>query len=251
MTADPSSSPWGAGRWTMTVVAFAAVLGVSAGRLTRWPELPPIVPAPHPEFLLDLSPTANQDSTGVLGNPTGFALGDPHGFSEAAAAQLPRNAYTLAEFKAAPTWLKLDREGQRLGRPVPLAAVPSRSDRLPVPSLPLSLQPAPLVPATNRVGIDAAFSQRPLLRLGAVPAPVDEVLPATVVEVGVNPWGQVVSARVVSASGSAAADRSALEASRGALFAPLPTRLKTADAVLTEMQWGRLIFTWGGGMPLR
>lgn len=251
MTTGPSSAAWGAGRWVVTVLAFAAVLGGSAGLLTRWPQLPPIVATPHPEFLLNLATAVGGSPDDVLPNPTGFALGDPHGFSGAAAAHLPRNAYTLAEFKAAPTWLRLDHDGQRLGRPVPLAAVQARSDRLPVPSLPLSLQPAPLVPATNRVAVDAAFARRPLLRLGAVPPPVDEVLPATVVEVGVNPWGQVVSARVVAASGSAAADRSALEASRGALFAPLPNRLKSADAVLTELQWGRLVFTWGSGVPLR
>lgn len=251
MTTGSANQEWGVARWLATVLGLAAALAGSIVGLTRWPTLQPTVAVPHPDFLFDLGAAAGRSVDAALPDPTSFALGDPHGFSGAAARQLPRNAYTLAEFKSAPAWLKLDPEGRRLGEPARLAAVQSRPDRLPVPTLPLSLQPAPLVPASNRVAADAAFAKRPILRIATGLPPLGEVLEATVVEVGVNPWGQVVAARVVNASGSPAADKSALEASRGALFAPLPGRLKSAEAVLTELQWGRLTFNWGGGVALR
>ncbi len=251
MTTGSANYEWGVARWLATVLGLAATMAWSVVGLTRWPVFSPTEAVPHPDYRFELAPPGGRSSEAVLPDPTGFALGDAQGFSGAAARQLPRNAYTLAEFKSAPAWLKLDLEGQRLGEPARLAAVQARPDRLPVPTLPLSLQPAPLVPASNRVVADDAFAKRPILRITTGMPSFGEVLQATVVELGVNPWGQVVAARVVNASGSLAADKSALEASRGALFAPLPGRLKSAEAVLTELHWGRLTFNWGGGVPLR
>jgi hypothetical protein len=251
MTTATPNLGWGAGRWLGMVLGLAALLAGSVGGLTRWPTLPPAVSAPHPDYVFAVATGADQADDQGLPDPTSFALGDPHGFSGAAARQLPRDPYTLAEFKAVPLWLAPDSEGQRLGQPVALAAVQPRPDRLAVPTLPLSVQPAPLVSVTNRIVTEASLADRPLIRVATLPPPVGEVLQATVVEVGVNPWGQVVAARVVGLSGSPSTDRAALEASRGALFAPLPQRLKAADAVLTDLQWGRLIFNWGGGVSLR
>jgi TonB family protein len=249
MTAAPNQD-WGPGRWLVTVLSLAGIMGASVAGLTRWPALPPAVEIPHPDYLFDPRPTAEPMGE-LLPLPTGFALADPKGFSGAALRLRPGQSYTLEEFKAAPRWLGMDLAAQRLGQAAALAAIPPKAERLPVPAVPLNLKPAPLVSANTVVATGPALGGRALVKIATVAPPVGEVLPASVVEVGINPWGQVIVARLVSSSGSPGVDQAAVAAARAALFAPLPGRLQAADSALTDLQWGRLNFNWGGGLPLR
>jgi TonB family protein len=249
MTAVPDHE-WGPGRWLVTVLSLAGLMGASVAGLTRWPALPPTQEIAHPDYLFDPRPPA-QPVGELLPLPTGFALADPKGFSGAAERLRPGQAYTIETFKAAPRWLGMDPSAQRLGQAAPLAAIPPKAERLPVPAMPLASKPAPLVSASTVVATGAALGGRALLKIATVPPPVGEVLPASVVEVGVNPWGQVIVARLIGSSGSPTVDQAAVAAARGALFSPLPGRLKAAESALTELQWGRLNFNWGGGLPLR
>lgn len=251
MNPATASGEWGAARWLSTVLGLTVLLGGSVKLLTRWPMLPPAREIPHPAYLFNPGVAGGVQGSEWLPDPMGFALADPDGFSGAAARLRPGQSYALAEFRANPEWLRMDRSGRRLGESVPLPPIQPRPDRLPVPAIPLSLRPAPLVPTNTVVTADPSLAGRSLREMVAVVPPSGEVLPAAVVEVAVNPWGQVVVARLVDSSGSPAADRLALSAARSARFDALSGRLKSEGSVFTELQWGRLTFNWGGGLALR
>lgn len=180
-----------------------------------------------------------------------FAAPDRRGFSGTAERLRPGLGYSVAEFKVEPNWLAMDRSAQRLGAPPPLASVRPRPERLPVSMVPLSAAPAPLTPSNTQAKLDPELRHRQLLQISTAVPPAGEVFPPAVVEVGINPWGQVLSVRIVTSSGSPAADRVALDAARTARFSPLLGRPKSAEAVFAELEWGRLIFNWGNSPALR
>lgn len=251
MSAAATSGVWGVGRWVIVIGGLALVAGSSAQFLTRWPQLPPAAEIAHPDYLFDPRTDGPSITDELLPDPTAFATPDPRGFSGAADRLRPGQRYSVAEFKAAPNWLTMDRAAQRLGEPPPLASVRLRPERLPVPTVPLSVAPAPLTSGTTLTTVEPELRHRQLLQMNTAVPPVGEVLPPTVVEVGINPWGQVLSVRVVASSGSPTADRAALDAAHGARFSPLPGRPKSAEAVFAELEWGRLTFNWGNGPALR
>ncbi len=251
MNTMAASESWGAGRWVAVIFGLAALTAGSAKFLTRWPQLPPATELPHPEYLFDPRADLPTPTDELLPDPTSFAAPDPRGFSGAADRLRPGQRYSVAEFKASPNWLAMDRAAQRLGEPPPLAGVRLRPERLPVPTVPLSQAPAPLTSADTQSTVDSDLRHRQLLRMNSAVPPAGEVLPPTVVEVGINPWGQVLSTRLVVSSGSPTADRAALEAARSARFSPLPGRPKSAESVFAELEWGRLTFAWGNGPGLR
>lgn len=240
-------------RWLILFLLLAGGLTASLLGLTRWPGLPAPVVGEHPAYLLDVRPERAPDAgLSWLGNPLEFAQGDVHGFAGAVSRQRPHTEYRVAEWQESPRWLGLDPALRRLGAAPAVAPVKLPEPKLSVPLLPVSLRPAPLARMENAVERSGALAQRRLLQIEAVAPPVGEVLPAVVVEVAVNPWGQVVTTRILTPSGSAATDAAVLRASRAARFEPLPRRLGRPEAVLTELEWGRLTFQWGAaGVPLR
>jgi len=251
MSATAATETWSVGRWFAAIAGLAMLAGSSAQFLTRWPQLPPANEFSHPDYLFDPRTDGAAATDEMLPDPLVFATPDPRGFSGTADRLRPGQRYSVAEFRAAPNWLAMDGSAQRLGTPPPLATVRLRPERLPVPTVPLSAAPAPLTSSTTQATLDPELRHRRLLQISTGVPPVGEVLPPAVVEVGINPWGQVLAARIVTSSGSPAADRVALDAARTARFSPLPGRPKSAEAVFAELEWGRLTFSWGNGPALR
>lgn len=244
---------WAATRWVVVFAGIATLLVASIVSLTRWPTLPEPVLTERPSFVLDVPADSGTSSPQLdwVGDPTQFATGDPRGFSGSALRQLPRTEYRLTEWQESPKWLKLDSELRRLGRIPPQAPAAHPPHELPVPLLPVTIQPTPLLGADTKVSASQPLPGRALLNIDPVTPPAGELFPAAVVEVAVNSWGQVVTARLLASTGSAPLDAAVLKASRGARFEARKGRITNPDAALTDLERGRLTFTWGSGNSLR
>ena len=110
--------------------------------------------------------------------------------------------------------------------------------------------PGETVPQQSRIRIQGALARRELLsRLQPPSWPHSEILSNTTVQLVVDASGQPFSATLLSRSGLAAADESALRMVTEARFKPLP--LPTGLAARTgsvgkgeDLTWGRIIFEW-------
>ncbi len=245
----PSTMPppgWTPTRRAVVSLVLAGVLAGAVAGLTRWPELPsPQLTGPA-RLHLDMGWSGSMASSFPLAaDPTQFALSDPHGFSGAAERALPRGDYELAEFTEPPTWLAIDAVARRAGRvpPLPAPQAPSRSDA------PLALEGEPpasaLLPATSQVVVRGGLADRPLAAALDVPSwPSAEPLPATVVEIGVSPEGDVLLARAVVPCGVKAADDAAVALARTARFAPKGGTPRTGSLATAELTWGEIVFQW-------
>ena len=245
----PLSTPspvWSPTRWAVVSVLFAAVLVGGARGLTRWPSLSSPTPPGLPQLQLALGQAKPFSAIDPLvPDPTLFALDDPHGFSGSAARALPRAGYEVAEFIEPPTWLAMDAAAKRAGQAPPLTALPSRrrTDVLPAvagePAAPGLLAENPLV--TVRGGL----ADRPLIEPLKLPVwAAAEVLPATVVEIGVNPDGEVLLVRLVVPSGFKPADAAAVALARTVRFTAKGESPRGSSLGAADLAWGELVFPW-------
>jgi TonB family protein len=178
-----------------------------------------------------------------LEDPMLFAAAHPHGFSGVAWVKKPQRNYALQTRLPAQTYLDT-RAG--LG----IFSSQSESHSLPSPSLPraritappLSVaQPAPS--GASELRIEGPLSSRKLL--SGVQLPVqrhNDAVGSTVVETGVSPEGTVLSARVITPSGSKKADQDALAITRTLRFQPVAGIIPAASE--GKFTWGKLIFDW-------
>jgi hypothetical protein len=101
--------------------------------------------------------------------------------------------------------------------------------------LPVFLTPE-IIPRQSRFGLDGGLSDR---LLGAAPAlrswPSDKLLNKSVVQIGVDPLGEVVATRLEANCGLAEADAEAVAAARALRFRPSPS---------AGTQWGKAVFHW-------
>jgi hypothetical protein len=173
-------------------------------------------------------------------DPTLFALPSLSGFSGKAWLETPARNYNLAEHTQPPFWLALD--PRRLGNAVVQFSRTNISSALglagnPRPTI-VILQNLDLENGvrTNSVfRMEGEIASRPLLGQPILKSwPGTELLNPSITQIAVAKNGTVVSTRLIARSGSAEADRAALEISRQLEFAPSRT----------ETVWGNVIFDW-------
>jgi len=165
-----------------------------------------------------------------LNDPLIFAGAHSRGFSAPAWLTAPQNRYAISNTVAPEKYLAYARTGAELEvtntfRP-PNTALPFLAFNLPPPS-----------PASSMM-VEGELTSRPLTSQPAIPIQFGtEVLSNTVVQVGVRADGFPLSMRIVSTSGSRAADLSALDIANRLRFS---SDLSRSNA----LQWGRLVFQW-------
>ncbi len=248
MNATLSTPPpvWSKARWLTVVLLVTAIQGGLVVSLTRWPSLPTPDVMPNARVhLLNESGTALGEAGTLLPDPLLFIRGDPRGFSGVAAHSLPRSDYEVAEFTETPRWLALDSLARRAGQaPPPKVSVAYRLPEITV-AVSTGGAIAPLLEAASQVSLRGRLAQRPLTEpLNPPVMKSPEVLPASVVEVAVTMTGEVLMARLVSASGLPLADDTALDLARRARFTPLEGDRRDPALAVAEAEWGEIVFTW-------
>jgi TonB family protein len=187
------------------------------------------------------------------GDPAVFLVPNPHGFSGPGWLNQRPLRYQAEYQLEAPAWLNLDTAG--LGThfsvfpsgseppPLDLAGQPARREEPPPAFL-----PPEVVPAQSVFRLEGGLGGR---LLGAAP-PLDawasaKLLANSVVQIAVDPAGEVVAARLEARCGSAEADAAAVAAARALRFRPSRP---------AGTRWGEAVFQWqtiepAGSGPLK
>lgn len=237
---------WSRNRWAAVVSGLALAQAALILGLTRWPVLPvpPVPPTAHVRWV-SVPVSGLAEAALLLPEPLLFVREDGRGFSGAAARSLPRNDYEVAEFKATPRWLEAGQTARPAGETL-VRVLPELKP--PVPPEPVLLAggvASPLLDPASQVTLRGPLARRPLVEPLLPPVwKSTEVLPASVVEVGVTGAGDVLMARLVSTSGLPAADEAALALARQARFLPVAADRRDPGLSAGEMMWGEIAFAW-------
>jgi hypothetical protein len=181
-------------------------------------------------------------------DPALFALPDPRAFSGLAWMPAPALGHRSVDWTEPPRWLTLS--VNELGRafaefvqtnvagPRVLADKPTAQlDKVTVRPLPM--------PASSNFRLEGDLAGRELLAPPELPSiPQAELLADTVVQVCVSPAGVPFSPVALSSSGSAEADRHALEFVRSIRFRPLAGGNSASPHNRAAFTWGKIIFQW-------
>jgi hypothetical protein len=238
---SPLKKSWSGTRWVVVLlVAFAAHVGFIIAFAEKKPATPlPVTKVPK------LTLADNSDELLALRNPTLFALPQQRDFP--AVSGLKTNEVKSPSFRwtEPPRWLPLSET--RLGAAVSeflqtnsfakLTLDFKPAPQLSAPSLPLE----PALAQNSTMHIEGELAQRQLpSEISLTNWPYPDVLAPCVVQVLVNPAGDVISAVVLpSEDGLAAgahydaADQRALELARSLRFQPAP-----------QPTVGKIIFNW-------
>lgn len=227
---------WSSRRWIGLTVLLAALHAGGFWLVARFPAAP--APKVADAFRLVWSPAAPDPLEGLLVSPTRFALPGEGGFSGDASRALPPVAYGWGSTEPRPSFLAADPDGSQLG---PAPALPPPPARDPMPRGPMP--PADPVPRMTldeaQVEIGGGLASREWLRPPRVAPWTGEDSPQpTRIELAVDPWGHVVTARILSTSGSRPADLAALEATRDARFRPIPGAGRADSLRADRLTWG-------------
>lgn len=198
-----------------------------------------------PRLQSHAQPTSHLIELEGLNDPLVFGGAHEHGFSADAWMTRPQFAYSLTNSPPAPKFLAFARSPVEIPSFDASAGVNTRSV---LPFVELSL------PKENRgstLAIQGGLEDRQLLAMPSVPVQsATDVLSNTVVQVGVRADGLAFSARVITGSGSRAADLQALDIANRVRFAPVAAPFaKIAGEIIPpvpggDLQWGELVFQW-------
>jgi TonB family protein len=192
----------------------------------------------------DLGASASEDELlgrFFAGDPAVFSLPSVRGFSGRGWLNQQPPAYQPENHLQPPNWLNLDTA--RLGTRFPAPASelwPMPLDLFEQPSQREEPPPAFLgpenVPAQSVLRLEGGLSDR---LLGVAPPlrawPSAKILTASMVQIGVNPAGEVVAARLEESCGSGDADADAVAETRALRFRPSPGK---------GTRWGEAVFQW-------
>lgn len=241
--------PWSNRRWFTTIVLLSAGQIVLIVDLTQTDVSPRRKGNTAPRIQM-ISSAAYESSEKSLGSrdPTLFALAHPQGFSGAAwlrGADFPYEQPNLMQSAQplAPDPENLAQQFMQFiqrrsgGTSFLLSKLAPRPEEVPYPAQPLVLRP--------RVTIDGDLRNRRLLAATPLPPPDPEkILTNCVVSVTVASNGDLLSATLLSSSGSPATDAAALAFARTARFTPWPARSAVSGPTPFDAVFGRLIFQW-------
>ncbi|MGA2748800.1 MAG: energy transducer TonB [Verrucomicrobiota bacterium] len=200
--------------------------------------------APSIRFRALSGPVTEQELLRLFfaGDPAVFPGPGPHGFSSRAWMDQRPEQYQPSNPLEPPSWLALN--PARLAtnfialpagsEPFPLGLAEQRTAQ--VEPLPAFLPPE-RIRAGSEFHIEGALGERLLSQPPLLTAwPSAQVLASSVVEIAVNPAGDVIAARLLLRSGSPDADKDALAKTRALRFRP-----STAAPAIT---WCRAVFDW-------
>lgn len=227
---------WSSRRWIGVTALLTLLHAGGFWLVARFPGGPSL--GRTDAFAVIWSTTSPDPLEGTLSSPTRFALPEASGFSGDAAQALPPVTYGWGRTEPKPSFLPADPAGSNLGPLPPTPVPPARPTDLRT-AAPASDSLARITLEHTRVDLLGALAQRGLMRpLKATVWTEGDSPQPTRIEVAVNPWGEVLTARVTVGSGSKAADLAALEAVWNARFNPLP-QARQADALQADpLTWG-------------
>ena len=233
---------WTSRRWIGLTALLAGLHAAGFWLVARFPQAPH-PPAPDP-FGWVWSATAPDRLDGTVLSPTRFALPESGGFSGDAARALPPVAYGWGRTDPKPSFLPANPDGSQLG---PAPATPSPPVREPLAGL-LGPQDGSGTRPVARMTLDEALTEvggdlasRRLARpVKLSPWTEGDSPQPTRIELAVDPWGEVLTARILTSSGSRPADLAALKAARSARFDPLPDARRADRLRPDRLTWGVL-----------
>ncbi len=231
-----SASGWSSRRWISVSALLALLHAGGFWAVTRFPQGPRL--GKPDTFELVWSSTSTDVLEGSILSPTRFALPESGGFSGDAAQALPPVTYGWGRSDPRPSFLPADPSGSNLG-PAPGTPAPPTRAASPRAVTPISDSTVRMTADQARSEIRGNLAARQLARPLSIPPWTEGDSPQpTRIELAVNPWGEVLTARVIVGSGSKPADLAALEAVRSARFKPLP-EARSSDALQADrLTWG-------------
>ena len=234
---EPAAT-WSSRRWIGLALLLSAAHAGGFWLIARFPSAP--APRVADPFRLVWSPVAPDPLEGLLASPTRFALPGDGGFSGDAARALPPVAYGWGRTEPRPSFLAANPDGSQLG---PAPAVPAPTMRDPMPRGPMPpTDPVPRMTLDEaQVEIGGGLGSREWVRPPRVaPWTWGDSPQPTRIELAVDPWGHVVTARILTTSGSRPADLAALEAARETRFEALPGAGRADSLRADRLTWGVL-----------
>lgn len=217
----------------LAVLIFAGQIGVIFALHTREPlraRIGMLSPTRPGGFATNSVGTEMEE----LNDPLAFAGAHEQGFSAHAWMKRPQMELSMSNSISPPAFL----EFQRARIEIPSAnQIRSIAPELPFVRLAISNPP----PIELPVIAQGSIANRPLLtKIIPPPQAGPELSSNTVVQVAIQADGFPFTARILSSSGSRAADLTALQLARDAKF---------AAAIDAPLQWGELVFQWQMAPP--
>lgn len=237
---NEQDTSWTGRRWS-SVLAVITLSHVGVfWLLAKAPTGPSILPG-KPPMVARWAETAPDPLAGGLARPTRFALPDTGGFSADASTGLPRVEYALAAPKPVSKFLPANPDAGHLGTiPHTASPKPAAKVRLPEAFTATAIEPMTATRGTVEIaGLPAAIVPQRAIQ---IPQWTEPTAPQPIrIEFAVNPFGEVITARLTLASGSRAADLAALSAIRESRFTSRPAG--TAEAFQSDrLTWGVATF---------
>lgn len=199
-----------------------------------------VYPVP-PAVAFQPYPAAARHPLDELEDPMLFARANRHGFSSAAWAKPALQVAILSQPRPVPF----------LGFKQAKSLMDSGLQSAPAELIFARKLPAPLenpallghgVSTQSILRVEGPLASRPLLKRPELPSEYfNDALGNTLIEIGVNPDGFVLSARVLDTSESKQADLDALAIAKRLRFEPQRRSTKPND-----LTWGKLVFEWFG-----
>lgn len=239
---------WAPGKFWGVVAALclvqAGLILLFAGRSR---ELNPVVPPAEAVRIIGTPLTAGELTRMFFAtDPTVFPLPSKHGFSDEGWLRLPMLDFDVAPEREPPAWLALDTN--RLG--AGLQSITGHNALLPFPLMDRGMseyEPWPLLSAPADARTQSLFEIQGPLATRQINAPTllpaetnSQLLSNSIVQIAVDPAGQVVAAHLLDRSGSADVDAKALNIANQLRFRPMPTE---------PTVWADAVFAWQTAEP--
>lgn len=237
------ASRWTARRWIVSIVIFFALQVGLLFIVSEKRSAPKPVHRRTQVRLLTKPMTQTQRFSGLLAtDPTAFVLAHPRGFSGGAWLENPAEKYVVPDWDEPPRWLELNVPALGTVFTNFLRGVGENGSHITdkiAPEMFSLVEPA-RSPAASRFFLEGELVDRPLLSTISPPVwPSADVLRNSTVQLLVDGAGNVVSARLLSRSGSMAADQRAVSLARELNFRPL-----NSGAGSTNLMSGKITFQW-------